>query len=116
MAHLRAQAVVAASIGNRLFSYLQMGLNRVGGIDRSQAVEHILDMLGAGIARFEHQFNGNQHGLQTSLGNRSQYLAITLSPPSRLSNRARSCISGSGMSANGAPLRKAPGLRSMSGM
>lgn len=50
------------------------------------------------------------------LGTAVSTLAITRSPPSRLSSSPRRRCSGSGMSAKGAPFRSAPGLRSISEM
>src|SRR5450759_858538 len=50
IAHLLAQAVVAVCIGNGRLGYRQVGFYLFRRWCRFEAVEHVLDMLGAWIA------------------------------------------------------------------
>src|SRR5487761_2622545 len=64
-----AQAVIALRIGHRRFFYNQRCFHGLGmrcGMEYPR--KNILDVFGIERARFEHQFDGDQHGFDTMLG------------------------------------------------
>jgi hypothetical protein len=62
-------------------------------------------------ASLQRQFDGGEHGLFVVLENQSQYLDHLAVAARRLEHALLQGSEGSGNSAKGAPLRRAPGLR-----
>ena len=112
-----AQCIVAFDVGLRLGGERQ-SIGRLYGwwVDRlavDQSVQHVQDMrLGWG-ACLQCEFDGSEHGLLVVLEDKSQNLDdLALPwPPGVLSMRCCRVRKAGGSSANGAPLRSAPGLR-----
>src|SRR5574343_1326471 len=65
MAHLRTQTVVTVGVRHRRFFDGQVGFNLRRWWCSFEPVQHVLDVLGTRVARFEHQFDGDQHGIQS---------------------------------------------------
>jgi hypothetical protein len=116
----RAQAVVARRVGQRRRAgHLQRAWPFCGRrlrVQPRQHVEHVLTLTRPAVAPLQRQFHRHQHRIQPGRGHGASTCAITRSPPGLAQQPAAQRCSGSGMSANGAPLRSAPGLRCTSGM